>query len=425
MKRLGLKAGVPSLSDDGTFLTAPLSWLPWIQGMNTTAGTSVTEETSLGLPTLFACIRVLAEDVASLPLILYRRRGDDRERATDHPLYSVFHDVPNPEMSSMVWRETLMTHAAAWGNSFHEITKDGNGRLQLWPIHPSRIEVTLENGQKVFWSLEDGERRRLRDDSVFHVVGQSFNGYVGLSPIAMHRETIGDHLATRRFGSTFFRNMARPATVMAHPKNLSAGAIERLTAQMEQLKGTGNAGKTVVLEEGLEVKEIGVPPEDAQYVETRKLQREEIAQLYRMPQHKVGILDHATFSNIEHQAIDYVTGTLRPWLVRIEQAIKATFLWDEPDLYVEFLVDALLRGDAKSRAEALSIRWQHGTLTPDQWRRMENEPPLPDGMGDRTYVPVNYTPVVTPELPEPPTPPAVTNGNGNGSIPLDDLERVA
>lgn len=388
-------AGVPSISDDGRFITAPLSWLPWLAG-----GSTVSEESALGLPTLFACVRVLSEDVASLPLILYRRLpGGGKERADDHELYGLFHDAPNPEMSSMVWRETLMTHLATWGNAYCEIVYDALGRLQLWPIPPGRIEVRFEGGRRVYYYLGT-ERKRMRDGTVWHVVGQSLNGLVGMSPVAMHRKTLGEHLATREFGSAFYRNMARPATVMKHPGELSPGAIERLAAQMEALKGSSNAGKTVVLEEGLDVKEIGVPPEDAQYIETRKLQREEVAQLYRMPQHKVGILDHATFSNIEHQAIDYVTGTLRPWLVRIEQGIKTAFLADEPDLYVEFLVDGLLRGDAKTRAEALATRWQHGTINADQWREIENEPPLPDGLGQTYYVPANYN-AVTDEEPEP------------------------
>lgn len=419
LSRATKAAGVPSVSEDGTFAVAPwLGWLGW--GPKTSSGVSVSEESALGLPTLYACIRVLSEDVAKLPLILYRRGPDGgRDRATDHELYSVFHDAPNPEMSSFTWRETLMTHLAGWGNAYCEVTYDRLGRLQLWPIPASRMEVTLEAGRRVYWYLGSSGRRRMKPGSVFHILDQSLNGYVGMSRIAYHRETLGEHLATRSFGSNFYRNMARPATVLKHAGKLSLPAQERLAAQMDSLRGTTNAGKTVVLEEGMDFGEIGVPPEDAQYVETRKLQREEVAQLYRMQQHKVGILDHATFSNIEHQQIDYVTGTLHSWLARVEQAINAAFLWDQPDLYVEFLIDGLLRGDAKSRADAFATRWQHGTLTPDEWRSRENENPLPDGVGKVTYRPVNYTPVLPASVPEVPAP------NGNGSIPLEAMERLA
>lgn len=393
LSRATKSAGVPSISSDGTFLTGPLSWLPWLASR---AASVVSEDGSLGLPTIYACIKVLAEDVASLPLILYRRMPDGgRERATDHPLYEVLHSRPNPEMTSFTWRETTMTHLLTWGNAYSEIAFDALGNLQLWPLPPARIEVRWEDNARAYYYTGSSGRRRLRDGSVFHVMGQSLNGLVGMSPIAVHRETLGEHAATRDFGQAFFRNMARPATVLQHPKTLSTGAIERLAAQMEGLKGSRNAGKTIVLEEGSQVKEIGIPPEDAQYVETRKLQREEAAQLYRMPLHKVGILDHATFSNIEHQAIDYVTGTLRPWLVRLEQSID-TQLIDEPDIFPEVLVDGLLRGDAKSRAEALAIRWQHGTLNADQWRALENENALPDKIGSQTYVPVNYKPAAPP-----------------------------
>ncbi len=380
-------AGVPSISEDGSFITAPLSWLPWLAGPSS----ATTAEGSLALPTIYACVRVLSEDVASLPLILYRRLpGGGKERATDHDLYPVLHDAPNPEMTSFTWRETLMTHVLTWGNAPCEKIYDTFGRLQLWPLPPSRVEYHWEKGRKVYDYLSDGGKKRMKDGSVFHVMGQSLNGLVGLSPIALHRETLGEQKATRDFGRNFYRNNARPATVLKHPKTISEPAQERLKAQMDALKGTTNAGKTVLLEEGLDFAEIGIPPEDAQYIETRKLQREEAAQLFRMPPHKVGILDHATFSNIEHSAIDYVTGTLRPWLVRIEQAIKTQLLANEPDLYAEFLVDGLLRGDAKSRAEALAIRWQHGTLTPDEWRGLENENALAEGTGSNTYVPVNY-----------------------------------
>lgn len=411
---LALKtAGIPSVSEDGTFFTAPLSWLPWMVGP-TAGGSIVTPEGAMALPTIYACIQVLREDIASLPCVLYRRLpGGGKERATDHELYPVFHDAPNPEMTSFTWRETLATHVLGWGNHYSEITYDGAGRLELWPVaRPQRIEVAWE-GAKVFYDNEArGGRKRLLPGSIFHVMGQSLNGLVGLSPVALHRATVGEHISTRQFGRSFYDNMARPATLLKHPKTLSMGAIQRLQAQVDDLKGSRNAGKTVVLEEGSDFVTIGIPPEDAQYIETRKFQREEAAQLYRMPPHKVGILEHATFSNIEHQAIDYVTGTLRPWLVRIEQAIKTQLLADEPDLFVEFLVDGLLRGDSKSRSEALQVRFQNGNLSADDWREIENENPLPGGIGKRYYVPVTLRPADQPAaapgapaaLPEPAAP---------------------
>lgn len=395
-------AGIPNLSEDGSFAVSPwfLGMLAQL-GVNTRSGTAVTADNALSLPTLFACVRVLSEDVASLPLIVYRRLpGGGKERATDHHLYDVFHDSPNPEMTSFGWRETFMGHLGTWGNAINEIVVDERGRTQVWPLPPQRIEIKWEDGRKAYDYLgNDGIRRRLDASRIFHVPGLSTNGLIGLSPVAVHRETIGEHFATREFGANFYRNMARPATVLSHPANLSTGAIDRLSTQMEQLRGAGNSGKTVVLEEGLTVHEIGIPPEDAQYLETRKFQREDICSMYRMPPHKVGILDHATFSNIEHQSIDYVSGTLRPWLVRIEQAIKMTFLHDEQDIFAEFLVDGLLRGDSKARAESLQIQRNAGVINGDEWREIENMNPIEDGSGKTYWMPVNYQVAGAPEEP--------------------------
>jgi HK97 family phage portal protein len=383
------KATVSSISSDGTFLVAPwwnqlLGWVP------TRAGTTIDEQSALALPIVYACVRVIAESIASLPLITYRRTPEGgKERATDNPYYSLFHDAPNPAMTSFGWRETLMTHLTTWGNGYNEITETGFG-TEVWPLPPHRMEVGWEGGRKVFdYLTDDGQKKRLDAKRVWHIPGLSTNGLVGLSPIQAHRESLGEMLATRDFGSSFYRNNARPAAVLEHPATLSAGAIERLATQMDQLRGTGNAGKTIVMEEGMKLHEVGVPPEDAQYIETRRLQREDVCSIYRMPPHMVGVLDHATFSNIEHQSIDFVVHTLRPWLVRIEQSIKAFFLADQPDIFVEFLVDGLLRGDAEARSKALAVQLEHEAITVNEWREIENRNPYPVNV--RWTPAANYT----------------------------------
>lgn len=367
---------------------------------------------ALSMSTVYACVRVLAEDIAKLPFVLYRKLpGGGKDRALDHPLYSVLHDQPNPDMTSFVWRELVMSHLATWGNHYSEKVYDGMGRLQLWPIRPDRMEVKYgSEGQKVYTYLSPaGTRKEMRPGSVFHIAGLSSNGLVGLSPIALHAKTLRLAEVAQEYGTTFLRNDARPGVVLSHPGNLSPAAIERLAGQMDQMRGSRNAGKTVILEEGLTVTEVGVPPEDAQYIETRKFQRNIIAtEIFRMKPHKVGDLEHATFSNIEHESLDHAIDTLMPWCVRIEQEAKSQLI-EESDIFGELLLDGLLRGDAKSRAEALAIRWQHGTLTPDEWRALENENPLPDGLGNRTYVAVNYQAV---EAPAPIVEPAL---NDDGS----------
>ncbi len=350
----------------------------------------------LGIVTVYACVRLLAETIASVPMILYRRVGQGKERATDHPLYPVFHDQPNPDMTSLVWRELLVSHVAGWGNHFSEVARGPLGDLELWPVRPDRIEAVWDSdGRKQYDYLSpSGGRKRMKPGSIFHVPGLSPDGLRGYSPIALHRKALRLYSVAQEYGTNFLENGARPAVVMTHPGNLSTAAIGRLAAQMDDVRGARNAGKTVILEEGLAITEIGVPPEDAQYIETRKFQMQEIARMYRVPPHMIGDLERATFSNIEHQSIDFVVHTIRPWLVRIEQEIKAQLLADEPDLSVEFLVDGLLRGDAESRAKALQIQRNSGVINGDEWRAIENLNPIPDGSGQTYWMPVNYAAAV-------------------------------
>lgn len=355
------------------------------------------QDAAMMIATFYACVRVLAESIGSLPLFLYRREeGGGKRRATDHEWYQTFHDAPNPAMTSFSWRELLVSHMATWGDGYNEIAFDPLGRLQLWPIRPDRIEPRWDSTgtQKLYDYLSPtGGRRTMRPGSVFHVPALSPTGLKGYSPVALHRKTLEVHNAARDFGKNFFRNNARPAIVLSHPKTLSDGAITRLAGQMEELKGSGNAGKTVVMEEGLDIHEIGIPPDDAQYIQTRVHEDREIQKIFRMPPHMVGDLERATFSNIEHQGIEFVVYTLRPWLVRIEQEIKHQLLFDQPDIFAEFLVDGLLRGDAKGRATALQIQRQNGVINGDEWREIENLNPSEDGSGKEYWRPANMIPI--------------------------------
>lgn len=377
-KAIGLKSASagPSVSVDGTFSVAPwFSALGW--GARTSSGATISESSAMGIVTVYACVRVLAESVASLPLILYRRLpGGGADRAPDHHLYPVFHDAPNPEMTSFVWRETVMQHLTTWGNSYNEIAFDSDRQMQLWPLAPNRVEVKWENGQRRYYYLSrTGERKALAPGTVLHITGLSTNGLVGVPPIALQREALGLYQSLQDYGSNTMRNSARPAAVLEHPKTLSPGAIERLATQMDQLRGAGNAGKTVVMEEGLTLHEIGIPPKDAQYIEARKFQVREICRMFRVQPHMVQDLEQATFSNIEQQSIEFVRDTVRPWLVRIEQEVKKTLLPHDPDIYVEFLLDGLQRADSVPRAQALQIQHQAGVLSDNEWRAIENRNP--------------------------------------------------
>lgn len=381
-----------SVSEDGSYAVGPTldsisAWLPpsWV---------GVSPELAMNMITVYQCVRVLSNTFAQLPLMLYRRLPNGgKERATEHPLYHTLHLQPNPEMSSFAWRRLMMVHLATWGNSYSEIVTNGFGQRFLFPIRPDRVEVSRDSGKKVFDYLDpNGGKTRFKDGTIFHIQGVSTNGLVGRSPISDLRSTIRLASAAEQTGEAFWRNGARPATVLKHPKTLSDIAVTRLATQMEALRGSGNAGKTVVLEEGLDFAEVGVPPEDAQFMQTRLFQKRELAGAYGIPPHKIGDLERATFTNIEHQGLELITDTMMPYFVNVEQEITIQLTPDEPDIFSEFLVDGYLRGDAETRNKAYAIRWQHGTLSADEWRAKENENPIEDGSGKAYYVPVNYAP---------------------------------
>lgn len=373
-----------------------LDWNPtiWGSGMGTAAGVDVTPDSSLGYSAVFACVRVLAEDVASLPLILYRRaRPRGKNRATEHPLYGLLHDLPNPEMTSLEMRETLMGHLALWGNAYAEKAFDRAGRvIELWPLRPDKMRPRRgRDGALVYeYRLPSGEMRTLSAVQVMHLRGLGGNGIVGYSPITMARNAVGLGLAAEEFGARFFGNGARPQLVLIHPGQLSPEGQENLRSSWNrQHEGLQRSHRVAVLEEGISVKEVGIPPEDAQFLQTRRFQVNEIARIYRVPPHKVGDLEYATFSNIEHQGIEYVVGTLRPWLVRWEQAISRDLLTEQErgTYFAEHLVEGLLRGDTISRYQAYATGRQNGWLSANDVREMENMNPI-DG-GDEYLSPLN------------------------------------
>ena len=373
----------------------PATYVP-IEDLRRWTGMGISPEAALNYIAVYQCVRVLSNVFAQLPLKLYRKRADGgREEATDHPLWRTLHKAPNPSMTSFVWRKIAMRHIATWGNHYSEIVRNTFGEIQLWPISPSRIELKWRaDGTKEYTYLGKNGPKVMRPGSVFHMQGQTTDGLMGYSPVADLRRSLAIAQSAERYARSVFDNNARPAVVLSHPKSLSTEASKRIGTQMDELRGAANAGKTVVLEEGLTVTPIGFPPEDALFLTAQLTQHRLIYGAYGIPPHKVGDLERATFSNIEHQALEFIQDGAMPWLVNAEQEFDVQLIEDD-DVSAAFLVDGYLRGDAKSRAEALAIRWQHGTLSPDEWRAMENENALPDGTGTRTYVPVNYA-AVTP-----------------------------
>jgi len=345
------------------------------------AGINVNQESALRFMAVYACVRVIAEDIASLPLNVYRRlepRG--KEKAPMHPLYEVLHDQPNPEQTSFQFRETMMSHLLLWGNAFAEIQMGGNGRVQaLWPLTPSRVNIRRNRATQELQYLvtpPGGVERWFTNKQIFHIPGLSLNGVTGLSPIGVAREAIGLGLASQEFAARFFSNGARPSMVLEHPGKLSQEAHERMRIDFEGLHtGLDNAQRVAILEEGMKANGLFINPSDAQFVEQRKLSIEEIARFYRVQPFKIGEHGRSTFNNIEHLGIDHVVSTIRPWLVRWEQALRRLMPEEERgEFFTEFVVDGLLRGDTEKRWGAYKIGIETGVLSPNDVRELENMP---------------------------------------------------
>lgn len=399
---MGLLAGLfeKRATAGGSFHVSqsPPGWIDRWSSWGTAAGVSVNESNALQVAAVYACVRVLAETLASLPLPLYRRgAGGQKTRAPDHYLYSLLHDAPNPELTSFEFRETMQGHLGLWGNAYSEIEIDGAGRARaLWPLRPDKMSVSRQNGALTYeyrLPKPDASGRTvaiLPAERVLHIRGLGFDGIRGYSPIELTQQAIGLAMATEEFGARFFGNGARPGVVLAHPGHLSDEAYDRLKESWEQRhQGLSSAHRVAILEEGITLTEVGIPPEAAQFLATRKFQVAEIARIFRVPPHMIQDLERATFSNIEHQSIDFVVHTIRPWLVRWEQAINMRLLLaaERRQYFAEFLVDGLLRGDTASRYSAYAVGRQNGWLSANDIRQMENMNGIPGG--DLYWMPLN------------------------------------
>jgi HK97 family phage portal protein len=388
---------------DKRMLANPPQWLysALCGGGSTSAGVSVSESSALTLSAVWACVRVISETIGSLPWMTYRRSEDGgRERATDHEIYALLHDAPNPDMTAMVWKETTVAHCLLWGNAYSEIVRDKSEHVAaLFPITPDRVTVRrrLDDGRLVYEvSNAHAAPSILQSDQVYHVPGLGFDGLMGYSVVHKARESMGLALATEKAGASFFGNGSRASGVLKHPKVLSDTGAKRLRESFNATYGgAANAGKTMILEEGMEWAATSIPNNDAQFLESRQFQIEEICRWFRVQPHKIQHLLHATFSNIEHQSIEFVTDTIRPWLVRLEQEANRKLLrpMEQGRVYTENLVDALLRGDALSRSQACEVQFRNGVLLGDEWRSIENRNPLGDGLGKRPLVTVNTVPL--------------------------------
>lgn len=387
-------------------------------GQTSGAGIVVTEDTALTLCPVYACVDVISSAIASLPLEIHKRlRPRGQELADRHPLWSILHDAPNPEMTSYTWRAMMQTHLLLRGNAFCYVVRNGSGRVaEIWPLRPDRVNITREGGELVYYVSSGGSltdpsvpHYKLFSDEILHLKGLSGDGVLGYSPIRAAREAMGLALAAEQFGARHFGNGSRPGGVLIHPGALSEEASTRLKRSWEEAhRGISNSNRVAILEEGMKFEKIAVTPEDSQFLETRVFQLREIARLFRVPPHMIGDIENASYATVEQQSLDFVKHCLRPWLYNWEQELSRQIL-TQADRSAGYsprhsLVD-LLRGDTASRVSYYESGRQWGWLSIDEVRDHEGLNPLPDGRGEGYLEPLNMKNVMDDEAPEPETEP--------------------
>ncbi len=388
------------------------SWQPWtlsdvddwlsrllVGGGTSKAGASVSEDTALTLSGVYACVRVLSGTIASLPFIVLRRRPEGgKERAPDHHLYPLLHDRASDEMTAFEYRETTMVHLLLWGNAYTFKVHDRLGRVAaLYPIHPARVAVARPvPGEPLEYRvrISDGTERVYGPRNIMHLRLMSTDGMVGRSVISLAREDCGLALAEREFGARWFGEGAHPSGIIEHEATLSPEARREFKEEVRRkYAGLGKSHGLMVLEKGLKFHPVTVPPEDSQFLESRKFSLSEICRWFRVPAHLVNDLDRATNNNVEELNRDFVRYVVREHCVRLEQAVLHSLFpeADRASYFAEFNLDGILRGDPKARAEVFAIMWEHGALTSNEWRGKENLNPL-GSAADTTFLPLNMAP---------------------------------
>ena len=393
---MGLFSGLFRSRDKPQNRTAGSSYTFFMGG--STSGKTVTERSAMQMTAVYSCVRILAEAVAGLPLHLYRYNDSGgKEKAIDHPLYRLLHDEPNPEMSSFVFRETLMTHLLLWGNAYSQVIRNGKGEvIALYPLMPNRMTVDRDQNGHLYYRYRttsddaptmEGSCVTLPPNQVLHIPGLGFDGVVGYSPIAMAKNAIGMAIACEEYGAKFFANGAQPGGVLEHPGTIKDPQRVRESWQ-NTFGGSGNANKIAVLEEGMKYTPISISPEQAQFLETRKFQINEIARIFRVPPHMVGDLEKSSFSNIEQQSLEFVKYTLDPWVVRWEQTLFRALFTDseKKEYFFKFNLEGLLRGDYATRMSGYATARQNGWLSANDIRELENLDRIPAEDGGDLYL---------------------------------------
>lgn len=363
--------------------------------MATGSGVAVTAETAMNVSAVYAAVRILSETIASLPLKIYESKNGTRDIA-NHPLNHLLGASPNGEQTAMELREFQMTCLGLRGNAYSQVIRNNAGTVvEINPLNAAFMRVDRSaSGDLVFDYSETGNSRVYTAREIWRIAGLSLNGVLGVSPIAMAKESIGTSIATESHASRIFSNGATTSMVLEFDKTLTADQIQNLRTQFaDNYSGHKNAHKPMILESGMKASNIGMTADDSQFLESRKFQIAEIARWYRVPLHMLAEMDSATFSNIEHQSIDFVVHTIRPWLVRIEQSIARDLLTvnERSRLHASHTVEGLLRGDTATRYEAYGKAIKDGWQTRNGVRLLENLNPAP-GL-DEFILPLNMSTV--------------------------------
>lgn len=409
-------------------LTDPKAWSPslWnLIGSQSLSGENVTEHTALTYSAVWNAISLISGTIAALPLHLMQKKGEKKRIADDRKLYGVMHDIWNPYMTAMAGRECMMAHILGWGNGYAEKVINGYGEIkELWPITPNRVKVKMYEGELLYSiSMPNGQDVVLRRDQILHIPGLGYDGFMGYSVIALARKSIGLGMAMETFGSRFFGEGTHPGVIVEHPNQLSAQAHTNLkNSLMESYSGLGNSHRMLLLEEGMKFQKIVIDPKDSQFLESRQFNIPEIARWFNLPPHKLKDLTKSSFNNIESEQISFVTDSILPWLIRLEQNYNMQLLsagdkalYGAGRLYFKHSVEGLLRGDANSRAQFYTVMLDRGVFSINEVRELEDKDPIKGG--DIHLVPMNMTTLETagkpPEPKQLPAPEQIPK-KGNG-----------
>lgn len=377
------------------------------------AGVTVNQDKSLGLTAFWAGVRVISQTIAGLPCKVYERTGNGRKVADQHGIYKLLQVRPNPMMSPFTFREIRAAHCLTWGNSYAEIERDNSGKpIALWPLMPDRTGAEIKNDKKVYWTIIDGAKTYLPEDKVLHVPGLGYDGLQGYNVIKTHRDSLGLSIAANEYGSAFFGNSGRPSGIITHPGSPDPEDRKELREEWNQMhSGLSRAQRTAVLWGGMDWKPITLPPEEAQFLQTRDMQIEEIARILMI---NPIFLQHFTKvttwgSGVVQFLTAFAKFTILPWLEREEDVLNYD-LFNESErgkYYVKYSIEQLMRGDPKMQAEILEIKRRNGVVSADEWRELEDENPLPDGIGKYYFMPMNMSPIGM--LADPPEEPPKTD----------------